>query len=430
MVYRIRRLEAYELLDSRGNPTLGCAVWLEGGGYGFALVPSGASRGKTEAYELRDGDARRYHGKGVLRAVSFIEQELAAALCRRGIRDPEELDSILEAMDGTEDLSRYGGNTLLAVSLAFARAVADAHEVPLYQLFGPADPKRAPIPLFNVLNGGLHADNSLDFQEFLLVPAGIAEPADRVRAGVEIYHTLREILQKKGESTLLGDEGGFAPDLETVEDALDLLWEATERAGYRVGEEIFFGIDAAASQFYDAQSAEYVFHGHRASVEEYLALWERWLARYPILYVEDPCSEEAPAHWRLFRQVLQPVLTRRGTRLVADDLTTTQAPRIRQYHDCANGLLAKVNQAGTLRRTLEACQTATHYGWVLVISHRSGDTEDSFIVDLAVGLGAWGLKAGAPARSERTAKYNRYLRIFQPRPKSAPPAPQPQRVSH
>lgn len=411
MSERVLDVRAWEALDSRGNPTVACEVLLEGGGIGHAIAPSGASRGKYEVVELRDQDPRRFHGRGVLKAVENINEVVLPRLRGKTFADPEALDRYLESLDGTPDLSLLGGNALIAVSLAFARAVAATHQIPLYALFSETQAvSHFPVPLFNIINGGMHADNSLTVQEFLVVPSGITDIGDRIRAGCEIYQVLKSILREQGLSVSVGDEGGFAPQLSDTRAALELLMTAIERSGYRPGRDVFLGIDAAASQF--ATDHGYRFDGAHYSGEQLVDRWLSLCGEYPIIYLEDPMREDAPEDWRLLMEKFQGAkLKARGLLVVADDLTVTNPARVQEYSELANALLVKVNQAGTLRRTLAAVTAATAAGWELIVSHRSGDTEDTFIADLAVGLGAWGLKAGAPARSERTAKYNRLLEI-------------------
>lgn len=432
MSYRILEIRAWEVLDSRGNPTVACEVWLEGGATGRALVPSGASRGKYEAVEMRDGDPRRFHGKGVLRAIANILDIILPAVRGRTFEDAEALDLFIESLDGTPDLSVLGGNALTAVSLAFARAVAATHQVPLYSLFSEGiSPATFPVPLFNIINGGVHASNSLDIQEFLVIPGGIADVADRVRAGAEIYQILKSLLREEGYSVGTGDEGGFAPDLPGTESALDRLMAAIERAGYRPGKDVFLGMDAAASQFHSDRG--YHLDGKWLGPEELAERWIRLLTEYPVIYLEDPMDEESPDDWRLLMSALGKArLKVPDLRVVADDLTVSSAERVKEFSELANTLLVKVNQAGTLRRALNAIGAAQEAGWDLVVSHRSGDTEDAFIADLATGIGAWGLKAGAPARSERTAKYNRLLEIAASSAResfSPPPEVKPKAVS-
>ncbi|MHA2621811.1 MAG: phosphopyruvate hydratase [bacterium JZ-2024 1] len=434
MSYRILDLRAWEVLDSRGQPTVACEVLLEGGALGRGIAPSGASRGKNEVMELRDQDPRRYHGKGVLKALANITEVILPAVRGKSFEDPEALDTFLESVDGTPDLSVMGGNATTAVSVAFARAVAATHQVPLYALFAEGrHPVQYPVPLFNLINGGVHASNSLDIQEFLVIPNGMASVADHIRAGSEIYQVLGSLLRGKGFSVAVGDEGGFAPDLGDTRAALDLLMNAVERAGYRPGSHVFLGMDAAASQLYSDNS--YRLDGKSLTAEKLAEFWLTLATEYPLIYLEDPMNEESPDHWRLLMNQLGGASQKvSGLLIVADDLTVTNADRVREFSDLAGALLVKVNQAGTIRRALEAVTTASEAGWEIVVSHRSGDSEDPFIADFAVGIGAWGLKAGAPSRGERTAKYNRLLEIAWltrsvERPEK-PTMPQPQPVLH
>jgi enolase len=431
MSYRILEIRGWDVLDSRGNPTVGCEILLEGGAIGRALTPSGASRGKYEVVELRDEDPRRFHGKGVLKALASITETILPAVRGKSFEDPEALDTFIESLDGTPDLSVLGGNATTAVSLAFTRAVAAAHQIPLYSLFSEERPPVLfPVPLFNIINGGAHASNGLDIQEFLVIPAGFADTTDRVRAGSEIYHLLKSVLHAEGYGAGVGDEGGFAPDLKETRAALDFLMTAVERAGYRAGTDILLGLDAAASHFHSDRG--YRIDGQLLSPERLAELWFSLASQYPIAYLEDPMSEESPEDWHLLMDLLRRApLKVPDLHIVADDLAVTSAARVHEFSDLANTLLVKVNQAGTLRRALNAVTTARETGWDLVVSHRSGDTEDAFIADFAVGIGAWGLKAGAPARSERTAKYNRLLEIAATSarlPFSLSPSAQPQPV--
>ena len=404
----IRTLHAREVLDSRGNPTIEVEAWLESGAYGRALVPSGASTGTREAVELRDDDLNRYLGKGVKRAVQNVLEVIAPEV--EGLEAAEQalIDRALLELDGTPNKSGLGANALLGVSLAVARAAADDAGLPLYQYLGGPGARLLPVPHMNVLNGGVHADNGLDIQEFMLVPAGAGSFAEALRMGVEIFHTLKKLLKDKGLSTGVGDEGGFAPVLGNNEAALDFLLRAVERAGYRPGDEVWLAIDAAASEFHE--HGRYRLRADRTekSADEMIAYYEGLVARYPICSIEDGLGEDDRAGWQ--------GLTRRlGTRvqLVGDDLFVTN-PAILQEgirQGLANAVLVKVNQIGTLTETLEAVELAKRAGYGTVISHRSGETEDTFIADLAVGVNAGQIKTGSLARGERTAKYNQLLRI-------------------
>ena len=404
----IRTLHAREVLDSRGNPTIEVEAWLESGAYGRALVPSGASTGSREAVELRDDDENRYLGKGVKRAIQNVIEVIAPEI--EGLEAAEQalIDRALLELDGTPNKSGLGANALLGVSLAAARAAADEAGLPLYQYLGGPGARILPVPLMNVLNGGVHADNGLDIQEFMIVPAGAGSFGEALRMGVEIFHTLKKLLKDKGLSTGVGDEGGFAPALGSNEAALDFLLRAIERAGYRPGDEVWLALDAAASEFHE--NGRYRLRADRTvkSAEEMIEFYEGLAGRYPICSIEDGLGEDDRAGWQ--------ALTRRlGGRmqLVGDDLFVTN-PAILQEgirQGLANALLVKVNQIGTLTETLEAVELAKRAGYGTVISHRSGETEDTFIADLAVGVNAGQIKTGSLARGERTAKYNQLLRI-------------------
>jgi enolase len=404
----IRTLHAREVLDSRGNPTIEVEAWLESGAYGRALVPSGASTGSREAVELRDDDENRYLGKGVKRAIQNVIEVIAPEI--EGLEAAEQalIDRALLELDGTPNKSGLGANALLGVSLAAARAAADEAGLPLYQYLGGPGARILPVPLMNVLNGGVHADNGLDIQEFMIVPAGAGSFGEALRMGVEIFHTLKKLLKDKGLSTGVGDEGGFAPALGSNEAALDFLLRAIERAGYRPGDEVWLALDAAASEFHE--NGRYRLRADRTvkSAEEMIEFYEGLAGRYPICSIEDGLGEDDRAGWQ--------GLTRRlGGRmqLVGDDLFVTN-PAILQEgirQGLANALLVKVNQIGTLTETLEAVELAKRAGYGTVISHRSGETEDTFIADLAVGVNAGQIKTGSLARGERTAKYNQLLRI-------------------
>jgi enolase len=407
-VSAIQTLHAREVLDSRGNPTVEVEVWLESGAFGRALVPSGASTGTREAVELRDDEPTRYLGKGVRRAVQNVVEVIGPEVEGMDAAEQPHIDRTLLELDGTPNKSGLGANALLGVSLAVARAAADDAGLPLYQYLGGPGARLLPVPLMNVVNGGVHADNGLDIQEFMLVPAGASSFSEALRMGVEIFHTLRRLLKDKDLSTGVGDEGGFAPALGGTEAALDFLVRAIERAGYRPGEDVWLALDAAASEF--GSRGRYRLRADRTekSSDEMVAFYESLVARYPICSIEDGLGEDDRDGWQ--------ALTRRlGARvqLVGDDLFVTN-PAIFQEgvrRGLANALLVKLNQIGTLTETLEAVELAKRAGYGTVISHRSGETEDSFIADLAVGVNAGQIKTGSLARGERTAKYNQLLRI-------------------
>ena len=400
---------AREILDSRGYPTVEVEVQLESGAWGRAAVPSGASTGKREALELRDGDNQRYRGKGVQRALTNIEETIAPEIDGMEATEQVHVDQALLDLDGTPNKSSLGANAILAVSLAVARAAADDVGLPLYAYLGGPGARLLPVPLMNVINGGAHADNGVDIQEFMLVPAGAENFSTALRMGSECFHTLKDILKEKGLTTGVGDEGGFAPNLASNTDALDLFLLAIERAGYRAGDEIFIALDVAASEFAES-GGRYRLERERAvrSSDEMIALYESLCERYPIVSIEDGLGEDDWAGWG--------ALTRRlGERvqLVGDDLFVTNPAIIQQgiKNGIANAVLVKLNQVGTLTETMQAIELSKRAGYGTIISHRSGETEDTFIADLAVAVNAGQIKTGSLARSERTAKYNQLLRI-------------------
>ncbi len=400
---------AREILDSRGYPTVEVEVQLESGAWGRAAVPSGASTGKREALELRDGDNQRYRGKGVQRALTNIEETIAPEIDGMEATEQVHVDQALLDLDGTPNKSSLGANAILAVSLAVARAAADDVGLPLYAYLGGPGARLLPVPLMNVINGGAHADNGVDIQEFMLVPAGAENFSTALRMGSECFHTLKDILKEKGFTTGVGDEGGFAPNLASNTDALDLFLLAIERAGYRAGDEIFIALDVAASELAES-GGRYRLERERAvrSSDEMIALYESLCERYPIVSIEDGLGEDDWAGWG--------ALTRRlGARvqLVGDDLFVTNPAIIQQgiKNGIANAVLVKLNQVGTLTETMQAIELSKRAGYGTIISHRSGETEDTFIADLAVAVNAGQIKTGSLARSERMAKYNQLLRI-------------------
>jgi enolase len=408
-VSAIREVFAREILDSRGNPTVEVEVQLESGMWGRAAVPSGASTGKREAMELRDGDAQRYRGKGVQQAVRNVEETIAPEIEGMEATEQAAIDQALLELDGTPNKSGLGANAILAVSLAVARAAADDSGLPLYAYLGGVGARLMPVPLLNVINGGAHADNGLDFQEFMLVPAGADSFSNALRMGVEIFHTLRDTLKERKLSTGVGDEGGFAPQVRSTVEALDLLMQAIERAGYRPGEDVSLALDTAASEFADEGGRYHLRRaGEHKTSDEMIALYEQLIGRYPIVSIEDGLGEDDRPGWGLMTKRL-------GSRcqLVGDDLFVTNPAIIQQgiRQGLANAVLIKVNQVGTLTETLEAIELAKRAGYGTVISHRSGETEDTFVADLAVAVNAGQIKTGSVARSERTAKYNQLLRI-------------------
>lgn len=406
----IEDIQAREILDSRGNPTVEVEVALVGGAVGRAAVPSGASTGVHEAVELRDGDPDRYNGKGVLKAVEHVNTVIADALVGWDALDQVGIDRMLIELDGTENKSKLGANALLGVSLAVAHAAANQLEIPLFRYLGGVHAHVLPVPLMNILNGGKHAVDSTDFQEFMIVPAGAPSFSEALRWGVETYHALKAVLKKRGYATNVGDEGGFAPSLKSNEEAVELLLEAITSAGYRPGEDIFLALDPATSELYDEQEGVYVLQkeGRRMKGEEMVRFWERWVNEYPIISIEDGLAEDDWEHWQMLNAAI-------GDRvqLVGDDLLVTNVKRIQKAIElrACNALLLKVNQIGTLTEAIAAAQTAQRAGWAVIVSHRSGETEDVTIADLAVALNAGQIKTGAPARSDRVAKYNQLLRI-------------------
>ena len=406
---RVSSVRGREVLDSRGHPTVEVEVGLSDGATGRAMVPSGASTGAREALELRDGDPARYGGRGVLRATDNVNVVIAREIVGRPALDQGALDQALIDLDGTRDKSNLGANALLGVSLALAHSAAASAGVPLYRYLGrPADPV-LPVPMLNILNGGRHADNSVDFQEFMVVPAGFESFREALRAGSEIYHTLSGLLQERGHGTAVGDEGGFAPSLDSNEDALELLTDAVIKARYRPRDQVFLAMDVAASEL-SASGDGYTLasEGVTRSAEEMIDTYSDWLSRYPIISIEDGLDEEDWRGWEAMTGML-------GSRvqLVGDDLYATDSQTIERgiQRRGGNAALIKLNQVGTVTETLKAIDVTQSAGWGVVVSHRSGETEDTTIADLAVATGAGQLKAGAPARGERTAKYNRLLRI-------------------
>lgn len=404
---RIAALRAYEILDSRGNPTLMVKCITENGVVGTAKVPSGASKGKNEALELRDGNSR-FKGKGVLKAVRNVEDEIAKAVVGRNVLDQQGIDRILLNLDGTPDKSRLGANAILGTSLAVAHAAANYLGIPLYRYIGGVSAKVLPVPLMNFINGGAHADNNLDIQEFMIVPKGFERFRDRVRCGSEVFHTLKSILKDKGLSTGLGDEGGFAPNLSSHKEALDLLMLSIEKAGYKPGENVFLALDCAASSFYDEEKGIYSFEGKELKGEELMKIYADYIGNYPIISIEDPFAEEDYDSWKTFTQKFGDKIT-----IVGDDLYTTNPKLIKNgiKNRYSNAVLIKLNQIGTLTETLEAIEITKNAGWKAIISHRSGETEDTTIADLSVATNAGWIKTGSVARSERVAKYNRLIEI-------------------
>jgi enolase len=405
---KIQRIVAREILDSRGNPTVEVEAWVKGT-CGRAAVPSGASTGEHEAIELRDGEADRYGGKGVRHAVEKVNRTIAPALRGRDARNQQAVDRRLIDLDGTPNKSRLGANAILGVSLAIAKAAAAARDLPLYRYLGGAKARTLPVPLMNILNGGAHADNNVDFQEFMIAPVRASRFAEALRCGVEVFHALRAALKSRGYVTAVGDEGGFAPNLRSNEEAVELILEAIDRAGYRAGRDVFLALDVAASEMFE--DGAYVFRksdGSRKSPADMVELYGTWVSRYPILSIEDGMAEDDWEGWRLLTAALG-----RKVQLVGDDLFVTNAERLRRGIDTgvANSILIKLNQVGTLSETLDAVAIAQRAGYTAVISHRSGETEDATIADVAVATNAGQIKTGSACRGERTAKYNQLLRI-------------------
>lgn len=406
--FRIADVRGREILDSRGNPTVEAQVRLSGGAKGVASVPSGASTGIFEAHELRDGDAARYGGKGVQRAVAGINKTIARGLCGLDGANQALIDSTLIALDGSENKQNLGANAMLAVSLATAKAAASAVNLPLYRYIGGAGARTLPVPMMNILNGGAHATNNIDIQEFMILPVGAPSFAEALRWCVEIYHTLGGILKNKGLATAVGDEGGFAPNLASDEEAIEYIVQAVEKAGYNTQSQIKIGLDAASSEWYDNGVYTLPKAQKTLSRDELVAHWEDLTVKYPIITIEDGVGEEDWEGWVKLTERLG-----RTVQLVGDDLFVTNTKRLLQgiQLSAANSILVKVNQIGTLTETLSAIETAKRAGYTAIVSHRSGETEDTTIADLAVATGVGQIKTGAPCRTDRVAKYNRLLRI-------------------
>ncbi|MGI6105989.1 MAG: phosphopyruvate hydratase [Raoultibacter sp.] len=399
-----------EVLDSRGNPTVEVEVVLEDGSFGRAAVPSGASTGAFEAVELRDGDAQRYLGKGTLKAVAHVNEEIADALIGMDADDQRAIDFDMLALDGTENKANMGANAILGVSLAVAKAAAEAAELPLYRYVGGVNANVLPTPMMNILNGGVHADNNVDFQEFMIMPVGASSSAESVRWCAEIYHTLKKVLNEAGLSGGVGDEGGFAPNFKTNEEPLEYIVKACEAAGYKPGVDILFAMDPASTEFYDESKKKYVLagEGRELTSEEMVDYWAALVEKYPIVSIEDGMAEEDWEGWKALTDRIGDKV-----QLVGDDLFVTNSKRLARGIEmgCANAILIKVNQIGTLTETLEAIQMAKQAGYACVMSHRSGETEDTTIADLAVATNSGQIKTGAPCRSDRVAKYNQLIRI-------------------
>jgi enolase len=412
----ITKIHAREILDSRGNPTLEAEVTLADGSFGRAMVPSGASTGSKEAVELRDGDKTRYLGKGVQHAVANVNGAIANALAGFDAADQEGLDRRLIDIDGTENKGRLGANALLGVSLANAHAVAASKQLPLWQHLANGSDVTLPVPMMNIINGGAHADNNVDLQEFMVLPVGFDTFAESLRAGAEIFHALKSVLKGHGLSTAVGDEGGFAPDLRSNVEALDTILEAIGRAGYKAGEDVLLGLDVASTEFYENGKYHLMGEGKRLTSEQFTDFLAGWAAEYPIVTIEDGMAEDDWAGWKLLTERVG-----KKVQLVGDDLFVTN-PRIFKQgieSGTANAILIKVNQIGTLTETLEAIAMAHHANYAAIVSHRSGETEDTTIADIAVATTATQIKTGSLCRSDRVAKYNRLLRIEESLGKSA-----------
>ncbi|HVO96639.1 MAG TPA: phosphopyruvate hydratase [Bryobacteraceae bacterium] len=409
----ITKIIAREILDSRGNPTVEADVYLADGSMGRAAVPSGASTGEHEAVELRDGDKSRYLGKGTLKAVKNIDEHIAPALLGQDAELQASIDHQMIKLDGTPNKGNLGANAILAVSMAVARAAADSQQTPLYRYLGGVSASVLPVPMMNILNGGAHADNSVDPQEFMIMPYGAEKFSEALRWGAEIFHTLKGVLKKKGYSTSVGDEGGFAPNLKSNVEALEVVLEAITKAGYTPGDQVGIALDPAASEFYDADKKKYVFKksdkSERTSAQM-VEFWSDWVRQYPIVSIEDGMAEDDWEGWKLMSDALG-----KKIQIVGDDLFVTNVTRLAQGIEkgIANSILIKVNQIGSLTETLDAIKMATDAGYTSVISHRSGETEDAFIADLAVATGVGQIKTGSASRTDRIAKYNELLRIEQ-----------------
>ena len=412
MSFSIEFIQARQILDSRGNPTVEVDVILEDGTMGRAAVPSGASTGEHEACELRDDDKKKYLGKGVLNAVENVNNVIAPEIIGLDSREQEGIDHLMIELDGTPNKSKLGANALLGVSMAVAKAAAEASGLPLYRYLGGSAARVLPVPMMNILNGGKHADNNVDFQEFMIQPWGFDTFSEALRAGVEIYHSLKKVLQKAGMSTAVGDEGGFAPNLKDNEDALKVIGEAVTAAGYEFGKQVFVALDPAASELWDNEKKGYKFFKSNPDKilkpEEMVEYWAKWIEKYPIRSLEDGLAENDWTGWKLLTDRVG-----KKTQLVGDDLFVTNVKFLEKgiTTQTANSILVKVNQIGTLSETFAAVNLAQRNGYSAVLSHRSGETEDSTIADIAVATNCGQIKTGAPARSDRVAKYNQLIRI-------------------
>lgn len=402
---------ARQVLDSRGNPTVEVDVHTSDGYMGRAAVPSGASTGKHEAVELRDGDKKKYQGKGVLKAVANVNESIADELYGMDVTDQRGIDALMQSIDGTPNKAKLGANAILAVSLAAAKAAAQATGLPLYRYVGGSNARTLPVPMMNILNGGAHADNKIDFQEFMVVPIGATSFSEGLRWGVEIFHNLKTVLKEKGYSTNVGDEGGFAPNIQSNEEAIETVLKAIEKSGYKPGLQVAIAMDAANSELYNDKDKKYHFHksdGKKMSSEELVEYWVKWCKKYPIVSIEDGMAEDDWKGWKMLTDALG-----NKVQLVGDDLFVTNVNRLKKGIDekIANGLLVKVNQIGSLSETIDAVTMAQFASYNTIMSHRSGETEDATIADLAVALNCGQIKTGSASRSDRMAKYNQLLRI-------------------
>jgi enolase len=407
----ISDVRARQILDSRGNPTVEVDVELTGGAVGRAIVPSGASTGEHEAWELRDGEKDKYLGKGVLKAVDNVEDKIAEAITGMDALDQVGIDRAMISLDGTPNKKELGANAILGVSLAVAHAASAQLDLPLFRYLGGPNAKVLPVPMMNIINGGAHSDAPIDFQEFMIMPKGAPTFSEALRYGTEVFHSLKNVLKSRGLSTAVGDEGGFAPNLKGVEDTLDTISKAIEKAGYKLGEDVFLALDAASSEFYEAATSTYVFKksdGSRKSAEELIAFYQEICSKYPIISIEDGCSENDWAGWKKLTDTLGAKV-----QLVGDDLFVTNVEFLRKgiEQGVGNSILVKVNQIGSLTETLDAIELAKENAYTSVISHRSGETEDTTIADIAVATNAGQIKTGSLSRTDRIAKYNQLLRI-------------------
>ncbi len=408
---KIVKVIGREILDSRGNPTVEADVILDDGSMGRAAVPSGASTGVHEAVELRDGEKKRYLGKGTRKAAQHVNKEIARAVAGMDAACQEEIDLKMIKTDGTKNKGRLGANAILAVSMAAARAAAQSQKTPLYRYLGGVSASILPVPMMNILNGGAHSDNSVDFQEFMVAPYGASSFTEALRMGAEVFHTLKGVLKKKGYSTAVGDEGGFAPNLKSNGEAIEVILEAIQQAGYKAGKDIGLALDPAASEFYDSQKKKYIFKKSDGSVHDsagMVSFWSDWVRQYPIISIEDGMAEDDWKGWKLLTDALGDKI-----QLVGDDLFVTNTERLGRgiKEGIANSILVKVNQIGSLTETLQAMRMAMRAGYTAMVSHRSGETEDTFIADLVVATGAGQIKTGSASRTDRIAKYNQLLRI-------------------